>query len=200
MKKLTYLIAFAAILISSNLQAQFELTRVGLKAGGQITNFNGDDAEKFKLDAKVGISAGFFASFKKDDLGFQPELLVSHKGANFEVTNNNFRLWYIEIPLVFKYYVHEKFNIQVGPQVGLLFYAEFAGNEVDDEFENLDIGAVAGFEYEAPQNFSIGMRYNLGFTEIGNDRTGISAFGITEKPEGTKLKNTAIQLFLGIGI
>lgn len=200
MKKLNIYFGLIAALFTLTSHAQFEHDQFGIKAGGQITNFSGDDAEAVKLDSKVGILAGIYGTFRANNLALQPEFLISHKGPNFQATNNNLRLWYIDIPFTVKYYLHEKFNIHAGPQVGALVYAEFDGEKVDDEFKNIDFGLVGGIEYEAPQNFTIGLRYNYGISEISEESTALDATGVSVTKEATDYRNTAIQLYLALDL
>ncbi|MEZ0129910.1 porin family protein [Flavobacterium sp. LBUM151] len=108
-----------------------------------------------------------------------------------------FKLSYINVPVMFKYYVAEKFNIEAGPQIGFLTSAKtttkldgFSGEhdmDVKDMFESIDFGLNLGAGYNFTEHFSVGARYNLGLSNIAK----------TESGDNTKLHNSVFSLSVG---
>jgi opacity protein-like surface antigen len=182
--------------------------KFGAKGGLNISNFSGD-TDGLDLKSRVGFNVGGFVEIKlSDKLTIQPELLYSTQGAkadNAEVELNNavytadveFNLSYINIPVMFKYYVAEKFNIEAGPQIGFLTSAKtktsvvgFNGSneqDVKDIFESIDFGLNLGAGYDFTEHFSAGVRYNLGLSNIAK----------TEDGDDSKLHNGVFSLSIG---
>src|SRR5690349_5120137 len=78
MKKLTLLII--AAVLTANVSAQL---KVGLKAGVNISNFSGDDADGAKT--RIGFNAGGYITHSFSDVfELQPELIFSSAGSKFE--------------------------------------------------------------------------------------------------------------------
>ncbi len=177
MKKL---ILSAAILLSAFASAQSDVTKFGIKAGVQFTNFTGDGEWKGNTGFYVGGLADVPIS---GNFHIQPELLVSKEGATGDTEFNDvdFSITYLRIPLMFKYYVAEGFNLQAGPQIA--FKIGTAEDGVDEALKSTDVGLGAGLGYELPIGLMFDLRYNLGLTSI-NESEG-------------DLKNSGVMLGLG---
>ena len=115
--------------------------------------------------ATVADGSGFFIGALveigvADKLSIQPELFyggIDGEGAIF-------------IPVMAKYYVAEKFNIQAGPQLDFITGL----NDLEKEIINstgFSLGFGAGFDIN--DNFAVQARYNVGFNNrIDGDITG----------------------------
>lgn len=175
--------------------------KFGVKGGLNIANlnFSGDGAPS--TSSLVGFHVGGFAEIKVSDKFFiQPELLYSTQGAKFKisdsgVTLNSFKLGYINLPVMAKYYVADKFNLEAGPQIGFLTSAKAnasgSGTNVDVDvkkgFESIDFGLNFGAGYDFTEKLSAGFRYNLGLANIAK----------TEDGDNETVKNSLISLSLG---
>ncbi|MFM2381060.1 MAG: hypothetical protein RLZZ143_3643, partial [Cyanobacteriota bacterium] len=109
-----------------------------------------------------------------DKIGFQPELLYSMQG--FHVASvGNVGIHYLSVPLLVTFPVTEGLELQVGPQVSYLVNSrvgvvnDLFSVTYNGLFHNLDAGAVAGMEFKATDNVSIGGRYYLGMTNVNKD-------------------------------
>lgn len=177
MKKILF-IALLAIGANS-LDAQ---TKFGVKAGAQITNWTGDDADG--LDSKVGFQVGGYANIRfSEQFAFQPELLLSTQGAKGEEDGIKikFNTTYINVPLMMKWYAYQGLNFEFGPQVGFnvgsKIKAETPVGDVDmdfdevfaDDVETINFGLNIGAGYELPMGLNFGVRYGLGLTDIMKD-------------------------------
>lgn len=167
--------------------ANAQEVKFGVKAGLNISNFSGDVEDN---KSRIGFQLGGFAEIKiSDKFSIQPELLYSAQGANSkEVDNANDYTFeekinnsYLNIPVMAKFYVTPKFNVEVGPQIGFLlssktkFEESLAGVSVSakedtkDVFESTDFGLNFGLGYDLTEKLSIGGRYNLGLSNIVKD-------------------------------
>lgn len=178
----------------------------GIKGGLNSSNFRGDtDGIDFK--SRVGFNLGAFATIKlSGKITLQPEILYSTQGAkavNVSALYDDiiykgdvkFNLSYINVPVIIKYYVADKFNLEAGPQIGFLTSAntstklvgssQSVDQDVKDSFESIDFGLNFGAGYDFTKNISAGFRYNLGLsnvfkTEAGDDsKTQNSVFSFS---------------------
>ena len=171
----------AAVLFSLAATAQSEETKFGIKGGVQFTNYSGDGDWKGNTGFYVGgladvpISGAFH---------IQPELLISKEGAtgDTELNDVDFGTTYIRIPVMFKYYVAQGFNIQAGPQVA--FRIATVEDAVEEATKGTDIGLGVGLGYDLANGLLFDLRYNLGLTSIS-------------EVEEADLMNTGIMLGIG---
>lgn len=178
--------------------------KFGAKGGINFANLAGDDADGAKM--VVGFNAGFFVEIPvAEKLVFQPEVLYSTQGSkskgplfidgsiyNVEAT---FKFNYINIPLLFKYEIANKFSLEAGPYVGFLTNAKLkvkikgVGSETIDAkdlLKSTDFGLTLGMNYEFTDVIFANARYQAGLTEIG-DAEGVS----------NNIKNSVYQIGLG---
>ncbi len=166
--------------------ANAQEVKFGIKAGLNLSNVTGDVDG---ASTKVGFQAGGLVEIKvSDKFAVQPELLYSLQGAKVdeEGTEVDFNLSYLNIPVMAKYLVSDKFSLEAGPQVGFLMSAkakaEGASVDVKDAFESIDFGLNIGAGYDATENINIGVRYGFGLSNIAKDS------------EGEKIKNSNIAI------
>ncbi|GGD29723.1 porin family protein [Flavobacterium orientale] len=171
----------------------------GAKGGINIANFVGDDAGSSK--SFVGFNFGLFAEFKlSQKLYIQPELLYSAQGAKEDLTiegidfDATLKVNYINIPVMFKYYVANDFSLEAGPYVGFLTSAKVkvessigSGTEdAKDFFKSTDFGLGIGFNYDVTQAIFLNARYSAGLAQIGDTDT-----------DDNDVKNSVLQFGLG---
>nr|WP_314839892.1 porin family protein [uncultured Flavobacterium sp.] len=185
--------------------ANAQEAKFGIKGGLNLATFAGD-TDGLDLKSKAGLNVGGFVEVKlSEKVSLQPELLYSMQGAktdDFEVVVDNqiytgdvsINLSYLNIPVMMKYYAAEKFNLEVGPQIGFLLSAKTvakvnsneAEEDVKDNFESVDFGLNFGAGYDFTKNISAGLRYNLGLANIGK----------TEAGDDSKITNSVLSLSL----
>lgn len=190
------------IILTSLLTLAFGFTnaqnaKFGIKGGLNVANQSnpgGSEWINFDTSSLIGFHIGGFVEIKiSDKISVQPELLYSAQGGilnsvillpretgdpneipqllNIEVENN---LSYINIPVMFKYYVIEKFSLELGPQLGILVDSKrkntLNGQTTEDRYnyDSIDYGFNLGAGYDITENFSVGIRYSLGFNDIAN--------------------------------
>lgn len=180
----------------------------GIKGGLNSSDFNGD-TDGVDLKSRIGFNVGAFVSIQlAEKIILQPEILYSTQGAKAEnVTapiddmlftgDIKFNLSYINVPVMIKYYVSDKFNFEAGPQIGFLTSAETSTkldgySQTFDEdakkyFESVDFGLNFGAGYDFTKNFSAGVRYNLGLSNILK----------TEQGDDSESQNSVFSISVG---
>lgn len=188
---------------------QAQDVKFGTKVGLNISNLTGDIED---ANSKIGFHIGGFAEIKVSDMfSLQPEILYSTQGTkseqNYSDISGGFKLdltqnlSYLNIPVMAKLYVVEKFYIEAGPQVGFLLNAEqkakatgsYFGQPFNqsqtvdnkDDLNSTDFAVNFGLGINLTKNFGAGLRYSLGLSdidkadsrsEIQNSNIGISVF------------------------
>ncbi len=151
-----------------SLQAQE--TRFGIKAGPNYSSIVGDLTEglKFRFSGHVGVFLEVDLSYK---LKFQPELVYSSQGFQFssdlaDIQNggigdqNDFRtnvqLNYITVPLIMKFALNERTDLEFGPQFGFLL------NQVTliknlDEIDGTDLARRASLSGDFQLDYGVAL-------------------------------------------
>ena len=169
MKKI--LLAALLFVSVSGFAQKFQL---GIKAGANISNFTGGTYQDVKHDALVGFYGGAFVGFYLGNhFSIQPEVLLSTQGAKFEDVNTHekqdFKLTYLNIPVVAKYEFNGGFYLETGPQAGInISGGNFENESVKNLTNDADFSWAFGLGYHAPFGLGIGGRYNLGLSKVGN--------------------------------
>lgn len=138
----------------------------GILAGLSTSQVDGDDLSGFN---KAGIKAGGFVSRKlggKAALTFGIEYI--QKGSRKPVNADNeyflMRLSYIEVPLMFNYYVGKKWNLEAGFALATLLssYEEDQTGEIlhAPEFNRFDYLVAVGGNYFITDHLFFNIRYS----------------------------------------
>ena len=179
MKK-NILTVFIAVLTVINVEAQVE---VGIKAGVNFASIMGETPRglRFRTAYDFGLVAEFETS---PSTSVQPEIMYSGQGFHYNggrflgpngtitLAEDNYKLDYLNIPIVFKYYFSEGASFEVGPQVGFLLSAKTAdGSEKEfvnlrDNLTNASFDFLVGFGYKFDNGFNLNARYVGGLTNI----------------------------------
>ena len=161
-------LSVAAFILFGATQAQD--VKFGVKAGLNVSDFMGDVNGN---SSRIGFHVGGLAEIKiSEKFALQPELLYSDQGTKFD--DGTIDLGYLNVPVMVKYFVAEKFSLEAGPQVGFLVSAKAnpdTGSSVDikDSYNTIDFGILAGASYDFTENIFAGLRYNLGLSNIEKD-------------------------------
>jgi len=152
-------------------------TKYGVRIGLNISNLDFDGVPIDRNLHRNGFVIGFFGEFEfTKTFSVMPELQFSAEGAKLDAL----RLEYLQVPILLKFRLSEKFNIGFGPQVGLKIY------EHEDGIKNFAFSGVGGLEFKLTHVLFLDARYTYGFTNIFDENL-ISA----------DAKNTNIQLGFG---
>ncbi|MFD1294073.1 porin family protein [Lutibacter holmesii] len=172
MKKIILSVSILLLAITSiNAQASF-----GIKGGVNFASILNENINgvKGRTSFNVGLVAEVETSYST---AVQVELLYSGQGFKYngggiiggvEALEDTYRLDYLNLPVVFKYYFKEGFSFESGPQLGILLSAKAvdADVKVGDAFTDLTFDWLIGFGYKFDNGFNVNARYTLGLTDI----------------------------------
>jgi len=164
---------FLAALLLVSISGFSQKFQLGIKAGANISNFNGT-FEDVKTKSLVGFYGGAFASFfVGNHFAIQPEVLISTQGAKIESISTSdkedFKLTYLTIPIMAKFEFNGGFYLETGPEAGInISGGDFGDRKVKDVTQDADFLWGFGLGYHAPFGLGIGARYNLGLSKVGN--------------------------------
>ncbi|QBO59448.1 porin family protein [Chryseobacterium salivictor] len=126
-----------------------------------------------ETDSQTGFYAGFFAEFSAgNNFKIQPAV-------NYANIGNSSAL---QIPVMVKYYVDPKFNLQFGPQ----FLFDLEENPMPDFYNSTNFGLALGGAYEFTQKLFVEARYSF---QLNNH--------LKNAPSGYTVKANYLNLGLG---
>ena len=144
---------------------------IGIKAGANISNFSGSsNASQVKTNTLVGFHAGLFLGlYAGNNFSVQPEVLFSTQGAKIEdgTTTKDYKLTYINLPVMLKYRFNGGFYLEAGPQVGFNVHSTVAGNS-EDFAKSTDLAIAGGLGFSSKIGIGIGARYVAGLSKVGD--------------------------------
>ncbi len=155
MKKIL-LLALGAIMSAS---AAFAANPTfGVKAGFDMTNFWGKDLPH---GMKPSYQAGVFMEYRLFGIN------VGNHDKKMTYNTN-----YINIPVMFKYYVSPDFSIDFGPQLGINVYSKVSvegsdkAADLSNSTQTVDFGLGLGGTYNLTSNAFLQARYTMGMTDV----------------------------------
>jgi len=152
-------------------------TKYGVRAGINISNIGFEDAPFDGNDHRNGFMIGFFGEYGlSKTVSIMPELQFSAEGAKRE----SLRLDYLQVPVLIKFKLGDKFSIGAGPQVGVKVHKH------SDGINNFAYSGLAGLEYKISHSLFVDARYTYGFRNI-----------FDEDLIDAEAKNTNIQFGFG---
>jgi len=163
---------------------EFRKVQFGLGLGLNSSSISADFNEFFLFtsSAKVGLNFGTYLKIRPAKIfAVQFGIQLTTKGMSgdedpsldFDIKIN---MYYLEVPVMFKFYVYEGLNIEFGPTLGILasssFYIDDEALE-DDEFTEgfmpLDVSLGLGINYEFRFGLAVGLHYDLGLFNINDE-------------------------------
>ncbi|MEO5788722.1 MAG: porin family protein [Gelidibacter sp.] len=174
-----FLATLVTIISATSIYAQSDntTTQFGVKGGVNLSNITGDDVGD--LDSRTSFHLGLFLEIPiSERFSFQPEVLYSGQGFNLN-DKAEYKLDYIQVPLMAKVYLIKGLYAEAGPQFGFKVKEEVDYDsgamgtvEVDPDdsvIKNFDTNLALGAGYKFDNGFSLSARYNLGLTSIIKD-------------------------------
>ena len=193
MKKIT-LALVCMIMATGVAMAQKQFT-FGPKVGVDYTHYWGKGLPPH--GGQLNYQAGLFIEYRfTDKFSIAPEVVFAAQGGkydevDFDELNNNYfdikitdHVNYINIPVMFKYYVIPSLSIDFGPQLGINVYSKFTKEAKDknlnynktfdqkDQTKKIDFGVGLGLTYNITNEVFVQGRYSLGLTKVFNDIYG----------------------------
>ena len=174
MKKFMFMLMLAATMTFAASPLYAEGMMFGVKAGLNLANAMGDDAEETSM--KIGAVGGVFMCYDITEIfALQPELLFTMKGAKYDEgdTTMSWKLNYIEIPVLLRVNLPTEGKIKpmlyAGPALGILMSAKDEDEDIKDYLKTMDIGVVAGagVAYQLEKGaISFEARYEVGMSTV----------------------------------
>ncbi len=172
MKKTFLLLVIAIVGVSTSSNAQ-EYWNFGVKGGVNFTNMTSDGFEDNK--SRTGFHLGVLAEIPVSDrFSVQPEVLYSTQGTEDERPNftNEYKLDYIQVPLIAKFYLIDGLALEAGPSFNFLVNEEYKFDngaldlEADSELAStFEFAGAFGASYKFNNGFFVNGRYVQGFTD-----------------------------------
>ena len=158
MKKLCLIVTLAIFSLQNiNAQGVSFGAAGGLFYGSADIEIAGFDIGSISNDLDVLDGGGFYLGLLADievigDFHVQPELLYANIGGESAVV----------IPIMAKYYVAEKFNLQAGPQLDFILDVPTLAKEFIDTF-GFSMAVGAGFDIT--EKISVQAKYSFGLND-----------------------------------
>ncbi|MFY0714475.1 PorT family protein [Seonamhaeicola sp. NFXS20] len=150
--------------------------KYGVRGGFNISNLAFDETPFLENKHRNSVYFGAFANIGLSRiLSLVPELQFSAEGANDE----KLHLDYIQMPILLRVRLSEKFHLAIGPQAGLKVH------KYEDGVKNMAYSAVGGIEFKINHMLFADARYTYGITNIFDEALDVTA------------KNSNIQIGIG---
>src|SRR5690554_3793689 len=172
MKKLLLIVALGLFTFTTVEAQEF---RMGAKLGLNVASLGGDTYGNLSLGARTSFHIGGLVEIPlMGNFAIQPELLYSSEGADWSTfgSSYDFKLDYIRIPVLAKYYFIEGLSAELGPNFGVLVSAKQDDVDVKDGMNGFDVGLGVGASYRLNMGVFFSLRYNKGFMNV-NDSDAI---------------------------
>lgn len=176
MKKLMMIAAMMVASLSANAQEVYAKPM----AGGVLTNLVGDVTDtKMKFGGVGGMEIGCNIT---NMFALSGGALFTMQG--FKQNDINYKLNYINVPVLANVYAAPWLAIKAGPQIGFLLSAKEGDFSMMDYYEKIDFSIPVGLSFEFG-DVVIDARYNIGLSNILKDSGD------------AKARNSVIMLTLG---
>ncbi len=174
MKKKILLISLA-ILTLTTLKSQDKI-QFGIKGGVNFTNMTSDIL--VEKEYKTGFHIGILAEIPfGDKFSLQPEILYSTYGSKgkeimFGGPNitTEYKLDYIQIPILAKIYLYKGFSLEIGPSFNFLVNDKKIreSNTITDIGEKFEFSGILGVSYKLSRGLIGSFRYTNSLTNALN--------------------------------
>jgi len=178
MKTKTIWTIFGLIILSGlNIYAQD--FKFGLLAGFDVVNARLTNKPETEGDSRVfypmiSFNANGYVGFKSARFwGISCEPGFIQKGGVTKGVNNNIRIQlnYIQIPILFDFFIQDKIFISVGPELSYMINAKARSkdnsNDISDLYDkDFEVSGMIGINYNIIDKLDLGLRYNHGLTYI----------------------------------
>jgi hypothetical protein len=143
----------------------------GIKAGVNISNFTGGDFGSVENNSLTSFHAGGLVHLGiAQHLVLQPELVYSEQGSKLKSgnTETDFKIGYINIPIMLQYETDGGFYVEGGPQFGFKASENLPDSITQDFAKSTDVAIGLGLGFHSKGGFGIGGRYNVGISKVGD--------------------------------
>jgi len=150
----------------------------GVKGGVNFANVIGNDIED--TESRTNFHVGVVGELPLADI-FSLQAEVLYSGQGFTAKNPGFlgadeieyKLDYINVPVLAKVYLFKGFSLEAGPQFGFKVNEkiEVDGEESDelDEVKDFEFAVAGGLTFQTDMGLFASGRYNYGFSDLVSD-------------------------------
>lgn len=144
--------------------------QIGLKAGVNFSNFLGGRFDTIQNSTLVGFHGGAFVRFMFGNFAIQPEAVISTQGAKLKHrgVSNDYKITYVNIPVIFEYETDGGFLVEAGPQLGFKVDESVPASTVENFAKGTDVAFDLGIGYHSKIGLGISGRYNIGISHVGD--------------------------------
>lgn len=177
------------VFIGYSASAQVKIT-MGQKTGLNLSKFDYYNGNTFVSVVPASYLAnyhvGIYGLFRFEKYGVQIEALYSRQGSSTDLTRYGgiytqiARLDYLALPVLFKWYLPARFNVQGGPQLAFAVkrgmelrsdgtattLARSSTSSADADYKAIDLNFTLGVGWESTFGLSVDARYGLGALDI----------------------------------
>lgn len=150
---------------------------LGLKTGIGVSDFQYDGSSAENLSPKIMPNAALTYNYRFPEsiFGMNIETGYSNRGANIDSENLDYRLNFVDLPIMLDIYLFEFVRLNVG---GEMSYLASAKNRLDDGSKedvtrNFDqrtvFSALAGVNLSMTYFMDLGVRYNYPLTNVSQN-------------------------------
>ncbi|GAB5525277.1 MAG: hypothetical protein Roseis2KO_31490 [Roseivirga sp.] len=172
MKLLTSIIALCLLFFS--FQSNAQNYHLDLRLSYSQAGLNGDDPAAISINDRQSFGIGLVHTIRtyQSKFGFSIETGYILKGTRIENESLDYRLHYINAPILLDYYPTQKLKLSIGPELGFLTDARNRINDstsvsIDDVYDNRwDISGTVSISYALDFFLDVGARYNRSFTRF----------------------------------
>ena len=157
---------------------------------------------------KPGLNIGVAGEvMMTNNFAIEPGIFYSMQGAKGKGESSGLKIKndYLNIPVLFKGYVYEGFNLFAGPQLGFkvsskLKYSKsgtsVSTSEGSDLFKSVDFAIIIGAGYQSSMGLLCTLSYNIGLANTINADKFAALLGGSGM-EGEKSRNGVLQFNVG---
>lgn len=210
-KKLSRAVLCAALVVFLNQTISAQEAHFGIKGGFNYSSIVGDLTEglKFRFSGHGGLflEIDFSEKFK-----LQPELLYASQGFQYSTDlaaiesggsvggGNDFRtnvqLNFITVPILGKFSLNDKLNVEFGPQFGFLLNQVIKIKDLDQANVDTDSRSSVSGDFQLDYGAAVGLGIQLGPQLSLSPRFYVGLRNRLNALQGAQNYNAAIQLSL----
>ena len=194
MKKILMLVATLMMVVSVHAQEEWadegvvdsrkNVVSLGITAGGNYAMMSKYDPVDLGARSGIGFQGGLainarFGQRRGADagtgpVGLQIEALYAQHSMKTDLSDD-IKLGYLEVPVLFKYYITSNLNIELGPTFCYLLSKSpdvlegTSTNIYIGELKGGDLKGTVGISYQTKGGFYASARYNMGFSELAGN-------------------------------
>lgn len=185
MKKIFMMAVAAFMALTVNAQSAAGVFTLQPKVGMNLANMTSTEDGKMKIGLAAGVEAEYGLG---SNMSLAAGIIYGMQGIKEDEGDGKIKNDYLNIPIVFNYYITKGLAVKAGIQPGFLMSSKFAYEDEDEDMKDFantfDFSIPVGISYEY-NSFVLDARYNIGVTKVWKDELESDS------------KNSVFQITLG---